>query len=300
MNCYHYYPLRREVLFNICFAAIQLTAYNENYEKTVYSVQVAAFLATYASKQTDGSIRHMPLQYALTEYRSDKEKLLALFDALVSLQPSLTVDGVSLTQQDMQDLLNQTEGLALLKGKWIEVNHEKLKKLLEDMKNVPENLSFREAMQLEMENERILPDVGAIVTNGEWLSGLLTNLKNPGRIRAVPVPKTLHAALRPYQKDGYNWLRYMSELNFGACLADDMGLGKTLQVLTFLERMRKDAPKARVLLIVPASLIGNWQKEKDKFAPDMTMHALYGRPSARLSEELSNEKLFSLLRLESR
>jgi len=92
----------------------------------------------------------MPLQYALTEYRSDKEKLLALFDALVSLQPSLTVDGVSLTQQDIQDLLNQTEGLALLKGKWIEVNHEKLKKLLEDMKNVPENLSFREAMQLEI------------------------------------------------------------------------------------------------------------------------------------------------------
>lgn len=92
----------------------------------------------------------MPLQYALTEYRSDKEKLLALFDALVSLQPSLTVDGVSLTQQDIQDLLNQTEGLALLKGKWIEVNHEKLKKLLEDMKNVPENLSFREAMRLEI------------------------------------------------------------------------------------------------------------------------------------------------------
>ena len=154
--------------------------------------------------------------------------------------------------------------------------------------------------QLEMGNERILPDVGAIVTNGEWLSGLLTNLKNPGRIRAVPVPKTLHAALRPYQKDGYNWLRYMNKLNFGACLADDMGLGKTLQVLTFLERMRKDAPKARVLLIVPASLIGNWQKEKDKFAPDMTMHVLYGKSSARLSEELANEELFSLLRLESR
>lgn len=94
--------------------------------------------------------------------------------------------------------------------------------------------------QLEMGNERILPDVGAIVTNGEWLSGLLTNLKNPGRIRAVPVPKTLHAALRPYQK------------------------------------------------------------EKDKFAPDMTMHVLYGKPSAGLSEELANEELFSLLRLESR
>ncbi len=330
-----------------------------------------AFLATYASRQEDGSIRHMPLQYALTEYRSDKEKLLALlsglnraaevspviaefmesgemfhplrltskeafsflkdiekieqvgilcripnwwrkrnsmlsvqvqlgeerpallgFDALVSLQPSLTVNGVSLTQQDIQDLLNQTEGLALLKGKWIEVNHEKLKKLLEAMEGIPENLSFREAMQLEMGNNRILPDVGAIVTNGEWLSGMLTNLKNPGRIRAVPVPKSLHASLRPYQKDGYNWLRYMNKLNFGACLADDMGLGKTLQVLTFLERMRKDTPKARVLLIVPASLIGNWQKEKDKFAPDMTMHVLYGKTSASLSEELMEEKAF--------
>ena len=330
-----------------------------------------AFLATYASRQTDGSIRHMPLQYALTEYRSDKEKLLVLlsglnraaevspmiaefmasgemfhplrltskeafsflkdiekieqvgilcripnwwrkrnsmlsvqvqlgekrpamlgFDALVSLQPSLTVDGVSLTRQDIQDLLNQTEGLALLKGKWIEVNHEKLKKLLAAMEGIPENLSFREAMQLEMGNNRILPDVGAIVTNGEWLSGMLTKLKNPGRIRAVPVPKTLHASLRPYQKDGYNWLRYMNQLNFGACLADDMGLGKTLQVLTFLERMRKDAPKARVLLIVPASLIGNWQNEKDKFAPDMTMHVLYGKSSASLSEELMEEKAF--------
>ncbi len=330
-----------------------------------------AFLATYASRQEDGSIRHMPLQYALTEYRSDKEKLLALlsglnraaevspviaefmesgemfhplrltskeafsflkdiekieqvgilcripnwwrkrnsmlsvqvqlgeerpallgFDALVSLQPSLTVNGVSLTQQDIQDLLNQTEGLALLKGKWIEVNHEKLKKLLEAMEGIPENLSFREAMQLEMGNNRILPDVGVIVTNGEWLSGMLTNLKNPGRIRAVPVPKSLHASLRPYQKDGYNWLRYMNKLNFGACLADDMGLGKTLQVLTFLERMRKDTPKARVLLIVPASLIGNWQKEKDKFAPDMTMHVLYGKTSASLSEELMEEKAF--------
>ena len=330
-----------------------------------------AFLATYASRQADGSIRHMPLQYALTEYRSDKEKLLALlsglnraaevspmiaefmasgemfhplrltskeafsflkdiekieqvgilcripnwwrkrnsmlsvqvqlgekrpamlgFDALVSLQPSLTVDGVSLTRQDIQDLLNQTEGLALLKGKWIEVNHEKLKKLLDAMEGVPENLSFREALQLEMGNNRILPDVGAIVTNGEWLSGMFTKLKNPGRIRAVPVPKTLHASLRPYQKDGYNWLRYMNQLNFGACLADDMGLGKTLQVLTFLEKMRKDTPKARVLLIVPASLIGNWQKEKDKFAPDMSMHVLYGKSSASLSEELMEEKAF--------
>ena len=252
-----------------------------------------AFMATYASKKTDGSVQHMPLQYALTEYKNDREKLLSLlsclnraaevseliaelmesgemfhalkftaqeaytflkdlekieqtgilcripnwwrrksamlsagvklgeekpsvlgFDALVSLKPSLLVDGVSLTDKEIQVLLKQTEGLAFLKGKWIEVNHEKLRKLLEEIENIPDYLSFRDAMQLEMGKKQILPDVGAIVTNGTWLSKMLLDLRRPERIRSVAVPKTLHAVLRPYQKSGYSWLNYMNRMGF--------------------------------------------------------------------------------------
>lgn len=64
------------------------------------------------------------------------------------------------------------------------------------------------------------------MTNGAWLSKMLRNLRKPSGIRSAAVPKTVHATLRPYQKDGYTWLNYMQKLGFGACLADDMGLGK--------------------------------------------------------------------------
>ncbi|MFR9075420.1 MAG: SNF2 helicase-associated domain-containing protein [Dorea formicigenerans] len=167
------------------------------------------------------------------------------FDALVSLQPSLEVDGVRLTQSEIEQLLRQTEGLAFLKGKWIEVNHEKLRKLLEEMEDIPESLSFRDAVQLEMGNDKILPDVGIVVSNGAWMSRMLLNLREPNRIRSVAVPKTLKATLRPYQKSGYSWLNYMNRLGVGACLADDMGLGKTIQVLTYLEKLRKTDKDAK-------------------------------------------------------
>lgn len=124
-------------------------------------------------------------------------------------------------------------------------------------------------VQLEMGNDKILPDVGVVVSNGTWLSHMLLDLREPGRMRSAAVPKSLHATLRPYQKSGYSWLNYMNQLGFGACLADDMGLGKTVQVLAYLEKMRKSNKNAKILLVVPASLIGNWQREKEKFAPDM-------------------------------
>ena len=330
-----------------------------------------AFLATYASRKPDGSVQHMPLQYALTEYREEREKLLILlsslnraaevspliaelmengemfhplkltateaysflkdiekieqtgilcripnwwrrknemlsvnvklgeerpsmlgFDALVSLLPSLEIDGVRLTQNEIKQLLQQTEGLAFLKGKWIEVNHEKLRRLLEEMENIPENLSFKDAIQLEMGNNKVLPDVGVMVSNGTWLSKMLLDLREPGRIRSLAVPRSLKATLRPYQKNGYTWLNYMNQLGFGACLADDMGLGKTIQVLAYLEKLRKADKKAKVLLIVPASLIGNWQKEKEKFAPAMESCVLHGKTSTKLEKEAKEELPF--------
>ena len=94
-------------------------------------------------------------------------------------------------------------------------------------------------LRMNMGSQDKNADVGPLVTNGKWLSGLLRNLRDPGKIRRIKVPSTVHAELRPYQKDGYIWLNYMDRLGFGACLADDMGLGKTLQVLAYLERMRK-------------------------------------------------------------
>ena len=216
------------------------------------------------------------------------------FDTLIHLQPKLIVDGVALTESDIRKLLAQTEGLALLKGKWIEVDHERLRKLLAQMENGEEDITLMEALRLEMGTAGTdkTADVGALVTNGKWLSGLLQNLRNPGKIRKAAVPKTMHATLRPYQQNGYTWLNYMDKLGFGACLADDMGLGKTVQVLAYLEKLRKTKKGARVLLVVPASLLGNWQKEAEKFVPSMDYRILHGKSAAVLGRKFAEEDDF--------
>ncbi len=214
------------------------------------------------------------------------------FDALISMQPKLTVDGVELTEEDIRRLLAQTEGLALLKGKWVEVNHARLRKLLEEMDEKSGSITLMDALRIEMGTEKEPIDIGALVTNGKWLSELLRSLRRPEKIRKAAVPGTIHATLRPYQKNGYAWLNYMDKLGFGACLADDMGLGKTLQVLTYLEKLRKREKNARVLLIVPASLLGNWQREAEKFAPKMDLSILHGSSAPVLGRRVSETDAF--------
>ncbi len=328
-----------------------------------------AFLATYATTDESGRVRHYPLQYALKEYRDDREKLINLlsclnraaqvcrligsfmesgelfhplqltakeaydflthveaieaegilcrvpnwwkkrtaavslsirlgedrpsllgFDSLISVQPQLMVDGVPLTEEEIRDLLNQTEGLAFLKGKWVEVDHDRLRTLLSEMDGMPEKLTLMEA--LRMETVKPKADVGELVTNGAWLSSLLSGMKQPESLRAAALPKSVHATLRPYQKTGYTWLNYMGNLGFGACLADDMGLGKTVQMLASLEKLRCQKKDARALLIVPASLLGNWKKEIERFTPQMTFQILHGKTAPLLEEQLSASDAF--------
>lgn len=209
---------------------------------------------------------------------------------LLSMQPSLMVDGTMLTREEVEKLLEETEGLHFLKGKWVVVNHERLLQLLEVMDSYKGEVTLLQALRSDVSD---LPggqqdiDIGPLVTNGEWLTELLGNIRNPAKLRKTAPPKTLTAKLRPYQREGYEWLRYMEKLGFGACLADDMGLGKTVQVLAFLEQIRKRDKNAKVLLVVPASLIGNWTKEAEKFTPEMPVGVLHGRSASVLDEELA-------------
>ena len=318
-----------------------------------------AFLATYATKTEDGVIRHMPLSYALEEFRHDRGRLLTLLsclnqasevselvgqivasgemfhplrftaeeafeflkdvpqiegcgiicrvpnwwkrryaglsvnvklgeerpsmldgDSLIRMKPELSVDGIPLTKEEIDNLLKQTDGLAYLKGRWVEVNHARLEVLLEEVEKNKGDLSILQALRMETGIAEDVDIDGDIrITNGKWLGDLLARLRQPASLKQKTVPSTIRAELRPYQKTGYNWLMYMQSLGFGACLADDMGLGKTLQVLTWLDKMRKQNKDARVLLIVPASLLGNWQREAERFAPKISVSILHGQPS---------------------
>ncbi|UOQ64708.1 DEAD/DEAH box helicase [Hymenobacter volaticus] len=95
-------------------------------------------------------------------------------------------------------------------------------------------------------------------------------------IEPVAVPPGLQATMREYQRQGLNWLNFLDTFNFGGCLADDMGLGKTLQVLAFILLQRAKGRTAANLVVVPTSLVFNWQAEVKKFAPTLRVHVLHG------------------------
>lgn len=342
-----------------------------------------AFMATYTTGTENEKIRHMPLRYALTEFRNERNKLMELLsclngvaeksdfiasmmesgelfspirltsseaydflkqveeiehlgvvcripnwwrrksthiaktmklgekepavlglDTLISLTPTLTLDGMELSGKDIRDILSQSEGLALFKGKWVEVDHERLRRLLSEMENEEQEITFLEALRRKgqslSEQNEARRDLGERkdkneqdgIRNGTWLSSVLDKLSHPEGITRLKLPSGVKAKLRPYQMSGYKWLCYMSSLGFGACLADDMGLGKTIQVLSYLEHLRKKDKDAKVLLIVPASLLGNWQREIQKFVPKMPFSVFHGRSAVQLGADFIKDQSF--------
>lgn len=331
-----------------------------------------AFMTTYATVGEGGEVKHLPLNYALTEFGADQKKLLELIgclgrvagkstlisefmesgelfhplrltseeaytflreiplyeeagvlcripnwwkrrstrigisvtigekkpsflsmDALISTVPRLMVNGEELTEEESRALLAQTEGLAFLKGKWVEVDHARLRQLLSACEKLEaENISLMDAMRGEIAAHSLNLD-SVQVSNGTWLRELRNGMQNPIELAAPKLPDSVHATLRPYQKIGFSWLSYMDALGFGACLADDMGLGKTIQTLAFLERLRTERG-GRTLLIVPASLLGNWKREIERFTPDMPYYILHGKSAASLEAECEREQFLTI------
>ncbi|MGR3810540.1 SNF2-related protein [Jiulongibacter sp. NS-SX5] len=97
----------------------------------------------------------------------------------------------------------------------------------------------------------------------------LQNLQNFEEIKAYEVPNEFKGELRPYQKAGYDWLRFLRDFNMGGCLADDMGLGKTVMTLAFLQSLKSEGVQHPTLLVMPTSLLYNWQKEAERFTPEL-------------------------------
>jgi SNF2 family DNA or RNA helicase len=97
----------------------------------------------------------------------------------------------------------------------------------------------------------------------------LQGLNNFEKIKSYPISKNFKGKLRPYQKAGYDWINFLRDFNLGGCLADDMGLGKTVMTLAFLQSLKDDGIKNPNLLVMPTSLIYNWQKESERFTPKM-------------------------------
>lgn len=202
-------------------------------------------------------------------------------DALLDFSPSLMIGDTEITEEEARRLLQESEGLAFLKNKWVAVDQEKLKQTLDAYEkarelNSEEGVTLQDAMRISMNPQKLLGadnvDVISGVSHGAWLHTVLDRLHRPEVIEPITTGSTFKATLRRYQQDGLNWLHYLHTLKLGACLADDMGLGKTVQVLAFLNVLKAEHEKENVsaapsLLVIPASLLANWTSEIEAFYP---------------------------------
>ncbi len=219
-------------------------------------------------------------------------------ETLLDFQMEVTLDGERLSAKEIRQLLAGTEALQLLRGRWVEVDRERLGRTIERFRTIEAaaaggGLTFSEAMRLVAGASIAEGDAAAEVDRdwasvaaGPWLAETLKGLRSPEGLARVDPGTGLKATLRPYQQAGVRWLYLLHKLGLGACLADDMGLGKTIQVLALLLALRKednDAPRPS-LLVAPASLLANWAAEIERFAPGLT--ALIAHPSAMPAGEL--------------
>jgi len=227
-------------------------------------------------------------------------------DALLDFRMEVTLDGENLSAAEIKRLLAQTDGLAFIRGKWVELDHERLSRTLEQFEAIERDaadkgLSFGEAVRM-LAGAGISGDATAGQADadwsqtvaGPWLAETLEDLRRPGGPARVDPGQSLKGTLRPYQHAGVQWLHLLARLRLGACLADDMGLGKTIQVLSLLLVLRSEASSVRKpsLLIAPASLLANWASEIARFAP--SLKAIVVHPSAMPAEKLKADGEVSL------
>ncbi|TVR41889.1 MAG: DEAD/DEAH box helicase [Planctomycetota bacterium] len=206
-------------------------------------------------------------------------------DALLDFRSSLVLDGEPLTAAERKQLLAGSETLVFIRGRWVEVDRERVTATLERFQEIErlakrDGLGFHEAMRLLAGVGRSVGDEHTVdadwsqVSAGPWLAETLRGLRE--REDANDAIPGLHASLRPYQARGVRWLSLITGLGLGGCLADDMGLGKTIQVLALLSLRAQQEGRCPSLLVAPASLLSNWAAEAQRFTPGLSVLVAHG------------------------
>jgi SNF2 family DNA or RNA helicase/uncharacterized Zn finger protein len=217
----------------------------------------------------------LSLQLKTSAKGASVKSLLALSNIIeYDWQVSLGDEPMSFDQ--FQKMVKGMSGLVKLKGQYIFLDEAEMKALQKNLEKQKELNSFQLLQAILAEEisgvkAGISPDVLKLIQ--KLMKG-----------DAIALPVNLNATLRPYQVRGYEWMVKNARLNIGSILADDMGLGKTLQVIATLLHFKQQGmlAKNKALVVAPTSLITNWQKEIQRFAPDLSMHIYHG--SARKQE----------------
>ncbi len=198
-------------------------------------------------------------------------------DTVVAVNWTVALGGETLTAHELAELARLKAPLVRVRGQWVMVDARDIAAALDLRARRDTPMRFGDVAQMALTGRSPQVPLAVETVSASGAAGtLLERLAGRAAFEEQPVPKSLRGTLRPYQVRGYSWLHFLSRLGFGACLADDMGLGKSITALALIARDWEDAPQAPVLLVCPTSVIGNWQREIARFAPDLPVVVHHG------------------------
>ena len=206
-----------------------------------------------------------------------KESRLSL-NQLVQFEWKVALGGDPVSMEELKTLADLKAPLVKFRGQWVQLSAPEIQSAIDFWQKRPSGkASVREIVQMALGKPR---SAGTLafegVTAEGWVDDLLKQLQGNQPFTQLEPPPDLHATLRPYQLRGYSWLAFLRGWGLGACLADDMGLGKTIQTLSLIQADRAAGEQRPVLLVCPTSVVGNWQKEAERFTPELPLMIHHG------------------------
>lgn len=234
--------------------------------------------------------------------------------ALMDFDWRISMNGADLSEEDFQKLVSEKRHLIYINGQWIKLDTDLIRHIQKIMKTAEKNgISIRDVLQQELTSPE---EIDAEEDMQEFMKiqfelntemkKMFTSLRELKSIPMVTPPASLHGDLRPYQVQGLSWLLFLRQYGFGACLADDMGLGKTVQIISYLLSLKANPASIQsgkeeletsdaALIIAPTSVLGNWQKELERFAPSLKVGLYYGAQRPKGDDFISFSKQYDVI-----
>lgn len=223
-------------------------------------------------------------------YGSPTGESLFGLNRIVQFDWRMAVGDDELAEEEFRHLVDSNRQLVRIRGRWVLLDAAVLQQVQQWIKQVrkKKGLTLRDVLEMHLLGPQdVQPDDGdpqeaadtlrLEVELNEHLHAFLRQLKQAQTIPSLEPPAGFQGSLRHYQVLGASWLLFLRRFGLGGCLADDMGLGKTIQWITYLLAVKeRDRPEAPSLLICPTSVLGNWQKELERFAPTLRVKLHYG------------------------
>ena len=192
-------------------------------------------------------------------------------DDILDFSYEIAIGNEKISLEEFNELVKNNNGLIKYKNKYVLIDQDESKKIFEQVAKANfKSLSRMELIHASMSGQLDQYDFDY----DKAFASIIQDFNKP--VEVTP-PETLHGQLRPYQQTGLKWLWTNVSKGFGACMADDMGLGKTIQVISLILKMKEEGKLTKpVLVICPTTLMGNWTKEIQMFAPTLDATVYHG------------------------